>query len=290
MFKKASIALLIIVLFMISSIGFAGVRQNPEIIYELGIKAFQSHDYVKAIELMEGAIKLGLSGSKVDNAREIIKNSNRIKFMANKKDAALLDIALYLVDSVNVSNDGTRRKKADMELKVARYLISINKDKEAKDLISDALNLGRQIKEPSYSWLKAQIQADAAIAMLDLGDKNQALEITKSIETYYMKDIANKEIAILLSKKGKIPEAMEKINNIQSTLVTAEAFVGIAAELSKNGKKSEAFNFLKQAVETNKSKVIDRDKGQAYIVIAEGFRKTGKINEYEVNMIMLLND
>jgi tetratricopeptide (TPR) repeat protein len=286
MIRKTSIILLIMALLIVPSIGFTEVKINPEKIYNLGVEAFESHNYDKAISLMEKAIKSGLEGNKADNAREVIKKSNKNKFVSNKKDADLLDIAFYLVDSVSASDDGLRRVKADRELRVAKYLISVNNNRKARDLTSDALKLASEIQAPSYRFLKADIKANAAAALYCMGDKKQSSEVLNSIkdDAIYHRDSANKEIAILLAKKGKYSEAREIINNIQGTLNKAQAYTGIATYLLKSGKDGEALNYINKAIEVNNSQNISDEKGRAYALIAVGLKKMGKTSEYEFNM------
>ena len=73
-------------IFIITSLSFAGVKINPEKVYEAGVKAFESAKYKKAIGLFEKAIETGLRSEKLKDSylklyysAILVDNQNNIK-------------------------------------------------------------------------------------------------------------------------------------------------------------------------------------------------------------------
>ncbi len=89
--KKSVVVIISICFLLFTSIAFGGVKINPEKVYQEAQKAYADGDYQNAIHFFEQAIKTGLHGDKLNNAKEKLQFSEDAAMIPDSQGKELKD-------------------------------------------------------------------------------------------------------------------------------------------------------------------------------------------------------
>jgi len=120
---------------------------------------------------------------------------------------------------------------------------------------------------------------DIAVELSKQGKVEESLAIARGISDDWDKRSALMDIAVELSKQGQVEESLSIARGISDDRQKSRAFTAIAVELSKQGQVDESASVMQESLAIARGISDVRDKSSALMDIAVALSKQGQVDE-----------
>ncbi|SLM28728.1 exported hypothetical protein [Desulfamplus magnetovallimortis] len=223
----------LITLIVFNALVYAGVRVNPEKLFQSAIHAYQSSNYNKAERLLKKSLKEGLSSTKKIEAQEMLENCfylpaiSAYKQMKFEEALKLFNVAL----SEGLSKEKSR--KARQKIWECNFIIQ---KKPFEDLYSTAELLSNFTSEKHKKRLLKKIVRELSKS----GEVKRAINLVNAIHDAESRDYALEEALKELINQDEFDKAVELSKKFTNKIIGDRILKEISSRLVESNDINKA--------------------------------------------------